>query len=143
MATADGAQPSEEDEAYYRTHYEGVTSGMADAAYERARPAYHLGHVAALNPDYRSRRFEEVEPQLQRGWTDDVSARHGSWSSVSPYARAAFERTLQRTNAGPAGAAGTVRNEQPAGTTPTHDRAAFSDPLASGADVAGNPNAPD
>lgn len=145
MATADDAQPSADDEAYYRTHHEGATRGLADAAYDRARPAYHLGHVAALNPDWRGRPYLEIEPELRRAWGDDLQERHGDWPQASPFARAAFERTLQRTNAGPgtaAGtAAGTVAGDTPAGTTPSHDRAGFADPLAPGADVAGNPNA--
>ena len=138
LGAADHAMPTDEDEAYYRSHHETATRGLADAAYDRARPAYHLGHVAALNPDWRGRRFEEIEPELRRGWTDDVRARHGEWTSASGFARAAYERTLTRTNAGP-GTATTAHT--PAGTTPSHDRAEFSDPLAASANVAGNPNA--
>lgn len=140
MATADDALPNEEDEAYYRSHHEGATRGLADAAYDRARPAYHLGHVAALNPDWRGRGFDEVEPELRRAWGDDLRARHGEWPQATPFARAAYERTLQRTNAGPGTAPADV-TRMPAGTTPSHDRAGFSDPLSPGADVAGNPNA--
>ena len=138
LGTSDQAQPTEEDETYYRTHHRTATSGLADAAYERARPAYHLGHVAALNPDYRGRPFEEIEPELRRGWGDEVRARHGEWSAASPFARAAYERTLTRTNAGFGTAPVT---DTPVGTTASHHHASFSDPLAASADVAGNPNA--
>jgi hypothetical protein len=139
LGAADEAQPTADDEEYYRTHHRGATSGLADAAYERARPAYHLGHVAALNPDWRGRRFEEVEPELRRAWSDDVRARHGEWSAASPFARAAYERALSRTNAGP----GTVPvTDAPVGTTRSHDHASFSDPLPPSADVAGTASDP-
>ena len=138
FGVGDEAQPTAEDEQYYRTHHRGATGGQADAAYERARPAYHLGHVAALNPDWRGRPYEEIEPELRRGWSDDVRARHGEWAAASPFARAAYERTLSRTNAGP----GTVPvTDAPVGSTASHDRASFADRLAASADVAGNPNA--
>jgi hypothetical protein len=137
LGASDQAQPSAEDEAYYQSHHRTATSGLADAAYERARPAYHLGHVAALNPDWRGRRYEEIEPELRRGWGDDVRARHGDWAAASPFARAAYERTLARTNAG----FGSVPvTDARVGSTASHDHASFSDPLAPGADVAGNPN---
>jgi hypothetical protein len=127
LATGEAVKPTEEDEEYYRTHYQGATAGTADAAYERARPAYHLGHVAALNPDYRSHSFDEIEADLRRGWTDDVRTRHGDWTAARPYVRAAYERGLARTNAGPA----SRPVDQWIGTTPSHDRASFSDPLPS------------
>lgn len=126
LATGEAVQPTTEDEEYYRTHYRSATTGTADAAYEHARPAYHLGHVAALNPDYRGHTFAEIEPDLRRGWTDEVRARHGEWTSVRPYVQAAYDRGLARTNAGP----GTRPADQHIGTTPSHDRPSYSDPVA-------------
>jgi len=87
-----------DDDAAYRTHYEGSPSRLADRGYDDVRPAYQLGHLAGHNPDYSGRSFDEVEGDLRRGWTNDVSARHGSWDSVRGYARDAFERG--RTSAG-------------------------------------------
>lgn len=127
LATGEAVKPTAEDEEYYRTHHADVTAGTADAAYEHARPAYHLGHVAALNPDYRSRSFAEIEPDLRRGWTDEVRARHGDWTSARPFVQAAYERGLARTNA----ADSAIRPaDRQIGTTPSHDRASFSDPVA-------------
>ena len=81
-----------EDETYYRAEYERSPNRLADRSYEDVRPAYQLGHLAGRNPEYQGRSFEEVEPDLQRGWTSDVSARHGDWQQVRPYARDAYER---------------------------------------------------
>jgi hypothetical protein len=81
-----------DDEAFYRTHYESSANRLADRDYEDVRPAYQLGHLAGRNPEYQGRSFEEVEADLQRGWTSDVSARHGDWTQVRHYARDAYER---------------------------------------------------
>ena len=81
-----------DDETYYRTHYESSPNRLADRSYEDVRPAYQLGHLAGRNPDYQGRSFEEVESDLQRGWSSDVSARHGDWQQVRHYARDAYDR---------------------------------------------------
>ena len=89
------AELSQEDEQYYRTHYEAGAPTGAD--WQRARPAYQLGHLAARNPAYKARSFADIEPDLRHGWTGETAERHGSWESVRDLARAAYERG----NAGP------------------------------------------
>ncbi len=136
---------SDEDEAYYRSHYDtgtpgamgvgssaspaspaaasggalgtatGASSGMGVAeptgaapmgagamgagamgggrSYEDVRPAYQIGHLAGRNPDYQGRSFEDVEADLRRGWTPEVSARYGRWDEVRDYARSAYDRS--------------------------------------------------
>lgn len=69
---------------------------LDDRDYDRARPAYQLGHLAGLNPDYRDRDFEDVEGELRAGWSDDVSARHGRWEDVRHYARDAYDHGRER-----------------------------------------------
>lgn len=133
LATAQDARPSDEDEAYYRSHYGTAAAEQADASYERARPAYHLGHLAAHNPDYYGRSFDEVERDLQRGWHDDVRTRHGEWTAVRPYARAGYDRASVRVRERMRTAA------HISGGTDTGDRASFSDPLPTQAE----PGAPE
>ena len=89
------AELTPEDEQYYRTHYEAGAPTGAD--WQRARPAYQLGHLAARNPSYKSRSFADIEPDLRQGWTGETAERHGAWESVRDLARAAYERG----NAGP------------------------------------------
>jgi hypothetical protein len=90
------------DDRHYRTHYE--TSGSrTKRSYDEVRPAYQIGHLASRNPDYRGRDFDTVESDLRRGWSDDIGARHGDWSSVRDYAREGYTRgssTLGATSAG-------------------------------------------
>ena len=51
-----------------------------------------LGHVARANPEYRQRAFEDIETDLQRGWTEDLRTRYGDWAYARPFAREAYER---------------------------------------------------
>jgi hypothetical protein len=81
-----------EDDSYFRSHYESSPNRLADRSYEHARPAYQLGHVASRNPDYANRSWNEVESDLQRGWNADASRQYGDWSTVRPYASEGFNR---------------------------------------------------
>jgi hypothetical protein len=84
-----------DDESYYRSHYESSPNRLADRGFEDVRPAYHLGHIAAHNPDYRNRNWNEVESDLQRGWTG-AGQNTADWSSVSGYASEGFNRGRSR-----------------------------------------------
>ena len=83
---------SQGDETHYRSHYESSPHRLADRRYEDIAPAYHLGHIASRNPNFVARTFDEVEPELQRGWGDDVRTRHGEWAAVRPYVREGYTR---------------------------------------------------
>lgn len=137
---------TDEDESYYRGEYERAierrVERAADAAdatdapaapargYDAVRPAYQLGHLAGRNPDYQGRGFEDVEPELRHGWTDDVSRDHGAWDSVRGHVRAAYERS-QAGYVGSGGSAGTeVRGGMSAlaaGATYVAGRSGFGD----------------
>jgi len=80
------------DETYYRDHYEASPNRLGDRSFDDVRPAYHLGHIAANNPDYSDRGWNEVERDLQRGWNADASRRYGEWSTVRGYANEGFNR---------------------------------------------------
>jgi hypothetical protein len=86
------------DDVHYRRHYDArdvaVESG-SERDYDAVRPAYQLGHIASRNPDYTGRSFDEVEPELRRGWTSDVSAGSGEWDEVREYARTAYYRSAE------------------------------------------------
>jgi hypothetical protein len=89
-ATDPAATITTQDEARYRALYEESPSRLADRSYEDVRAFYHLGHIASRHPDYQQRTFDEIEDDLQKGWTPDLRARYGEWSSVRPFAREAF-----------------------------------------------------
>jgi hypothetical protein len=83
---------TEDDETYYRQHFHKSAARPASRTYDDARPAYHLGDIAGMNPEYKGRRFEEIESDLQRGWNDDVRGRYGEWDAVRGYVEAGFNR---------------------------------------------------
>lgn len=80
------------DDDYYRSHYETSSTKLADRAYDDVRPAYHLGHVAAHNPDYANKNWNDVSSDLKRGWTPEYSKKYGDWNTVSNYAGEGFNR---------------------------------------------------
>jgi hypothetical protein len=83
---------SHDDDVRYRTTYEASPHRLADRSYEDVRPAYRLGHFAVENPEFMGKSFEAVEHDIQRGWNGDLTERYGSWDSVRPFARDAYER---------------------------------------------------
>ena len=125
LASAAPLHYSPEHDRAYRQHYESDTERVADQAYDTVRPAYQLGHLAARNPDYARREFESIEADLQRGWSDDVRARHGDWQVARRYAREAFIRERARSQ-------GRTHLELNMGGSETHQRPSFSDPIPPG-----------
>lgn len=91
------------DDEYYRGDYDRSTNKLADRSYDDVRPAYHLGHIAAQNPDYANRQFSDVQSDLQRGWTAEHAKKHGEWNIVAPFANAGFTRANSSFSAAPAG----------------------------------------
>ncbi|MBA3670962.1 MAG: hypothetical protein H0W68_02925, partial [Gemmatimonadaceae bacterium] len=83
---------TKDDDSYYQGHYDRSSTKMADRSYDDIRPAYHLGHVAAHNPDYANRDWKDVSSDLQRGWSQEQSKKYGDWSTVSGYAGEGFTR---------------------------------------------------
>lgn len=83
---------SEDDHAYFRQHFERHPDRPADRSYEDVRNAYVLGHIASENPNFVAREFDEVEPELRRGWPSS----QGSWETARPYAREAWLRSRER-----------------------------------------------
>ena len=99
----------EKEDAYYRSHFESDPNRAADRRYEDVRPYYLIGHLAAHNPDYRSREFEDVEADLQRGWADRSDARP-DWTGGRSYARTAFTRQRLATESPLGAGAGNAAN---------------------------------
>jgi hypothetical protein len=88
------------DDVHYRDAYEASDARLADRSYDDVRPAYQLGHLASHNPDYQGRDFEEVEQDLQQGWSADVSRTSGNWQQVRAFARDGYERGRERGSEG-------------------------------------------
>jgi hypothetical protein len=93
------AVPTEQDEKHYEQHYTNARAAVGVPAreanimprsFDHARPAYQLGHLAARNPAYAGKRFEEIEDDLMKAWSNDLRDSHGEWASVRGYAQEAY-----------------------------------------------------
>jgi hypothetical protein len=89
-------QLTKEDDDYYRRSYDSSPARLADRSYEDVRPAYQLGHVAAYNPDYANKNWNDVRSDLQRGWGAEQSRTYGDWTAVSIFASEGFTRSRAR-----------------------------------------------
>ena len=110
-AVSEAASTFDNDDSYYQNHHtsrlggstgsssmagSGLSgSGMSAASYDNARPAYQLGHVAGMNPDYAGRNFKDVEPHLRSGWEAQGNTTH-KWDDVRDYANDAYARGQER-----------------------------------------------
>jgi len=81
------------DDAVYRNHYDNSPHRLADRDYESVSPAYRLGHLAARNPDYHGRPFNEIEDELRRGWNGGARQTYGEWGAVRGYVNDAYDRS--------------------------------------------------
>lgn len=78
----------------FRNHFVNRASNSQGgiASYDQARPAYQLGHLAAQNPDYRGKSFDEVEGDMKQGWNDDIEKTVGyNWNEARSAVAHAFE----------------------------------------------------
>jgi hypothetical protein len=84
---------TEGDDAVYRNHYDNSSARLADRDYESVSPAYRLGHLAAHNPDYRGRPFNQVESDLRNGWNSSAGKKYGEWDAVRGYVNDGYDRS--------------------------------------------------
>jgi len=80
------------DDDAFRRHFEAMPDRPADRSYHDVRAGYIAGHLAGRNPEYADRSFDDIESDLQCGWSADVARQCGEWLNVRRYAVAAFER---------------------------------------------------
>ena len=66
----------------------------ADSARKERSPASHaaweLGYKAARDPACAGKRFDEIEDQLLKTWSNDLRDSHGEWASVRGFAQEAY-----------------------------------------------------
>jgi uncharacterized protein (TIGR02271 family) len=87
-----GNEWNDEYDNEFRTHH--TTAGRSN--YEQTRPAYQYGYAAGMTPDYRGRKFEEVETDLRSEWSRSHASSVGEWDNVRDYARDAYTRGQER-----------------------------------------------
>lgn len=92
-ASEAAAHYTNDDDTYYRTHYEADADRPRDLEWDRARTGYAAGHIAGLNPDYRDREWNDVSRDIRSGWKDD---QHGSWDHMEARVRHGWENAKNR-----------------------------------------------
>ncbi|HEX6042140.1 hypothetical protein [Longimicrobium sp.] len=96
-----------------RTYYESHPA-RASVPYDQARTVYVVGYVAARNPEYAGRSYDEVEPSLRTGFT---GSRAGSYDSLRDFGRRGYERGTSRAGTTGMGSSGTTGGLGTSGTT--------------------------
>jgi hypothetical protein len=80
---------SDETDEYYRSLHE---ERYADrCSFDEARGFYNFGRLARRNPDYHGRSFDDVEPEIRRGWRDEGTGSFRSWEEVRPYVNTGYD----------------------------------------------------
>lgn len=93
--TEDMGTYTEDEDRWYREHYEAPDFRLADRTFEDVRAAYAFGHIAASNPALSGRSFTDIAGDLGRDWNAGLRE-HGEWATASRYAQVAFERGRSR-----------------------------------------------
>ncbi|HEV3120847.1 MAG TPA: hypothetical protein VGY53_03040 [Isosphaeraceae bacterium] len=78
------------EDAFWRVNYRTRPYVDASTPYEEYQPAFRYGWEARAN--YSGRRFEEIEPELERGWVDARRGSHLEWSTARLAALDAWDR---------------------------------------------------
>ena len=82
------AEDMGEHDVFYRDHWE--QNRREGLEYEDARVAYGVGHIAGRNPDYAGLPYEEIEPDIKRGW----NWKQRDFETMQPYVRFGYDRTM-------------------------------------------------
>jgi uncharacterized protein YjbJ (UPF0337 family) len=90
-AAAEALNPTTED-AYWRENYKNRPYYREGTAYEDYEPAYRYGWESASRTEYRNRRFEDVEQDLQRAWEGNPDYTNRSWKDVRDASRDSYDR---------------------------------------------------
>lgn len=94
-----GAEEEQDCRTYYESH--PVRSSVP---YDQARTVYVVGYVAARNPDYAGRSYDEIEPTLRGGFT---GRRAEGYDALRDFGRRGYERGASGTS-GTTGGLGTT-----------------------------------
>lgn len=91
----DWAVNHEEEDAYWRESYAARPYAKADRGYEHYRPAYRYGWESRTRFP-ADRRFDDVEPDLERGWDDYRGTSGLGWTDAREATRDAWTRIERR-----------------------------------------------
>ena len=90
-AAGEAVNPTEE-AAFWRENYNKRPYYVTGKPYDEYEPAYRYGWESAGRPEYRGRKFNEVEGDLEKGWDKAKGTTGRAWHDVKDATRDAFDR---------------------------------------------------
>jgi phage tail tape-measure protein len=90
-AAGEGVNPTVEAE-FWRQNYNKRPYYVTGKAYSEYEPAYRYGWESAARPEYRDRKFPEVEGELEKGWDKTKGAANHTWRDVKDATHDAWNR---------------------------------------------------
>jgi uncharacterized protein (TIGR02271 family) len=79
---------SDDDDSYYRNHYDTTYSSTAGAGdYDKYKPAYSYGSEMRQSQMYRDRPWDEVEPNLRSDWESRNTGTGSTWEDMKAAVR--------------------------------------------------------
>ena len=88
---AEAVNPTVEEE-YWRSEYQKRPYYKTGTDYDTYQPYYKYGYEAATRPEYRGRKFEDVERQLETEWPSYKGRATGEFGEFKGATRDAYER---------------------------------------------------
>ena len=78
---------SDDDDSYYRNHYDTTYSSTGAGDYDRYKPAYSYGSEMSQSQMYRNRPWDEVEPNLRSDWESRHTGTGSTWEDMKAAVR--------------------------------------------------------
>jgi len=80
------------EEAYWRDEYQNRPYYKKGTSYETYQPYYQYGYESASRPEFRGRKFEDVEGQLESEWPTYRGTATGEFGEYKSATRDAYDR---------------------------------------------------
>lgn len=90
-AAGEAVNPTVEGQ-YWQKNFNTRPYYVTGKPYSEYEPAYRYGWESAGRPEYRGRKFEEVENDLEKGWDKAKGTTSQSWQDVKRATRDAWGR---------------------------------------------------
>ncbi len=90
-AAGEAVNPTVEAE-FWRQNYNKRPYYVTGKPYSEYEPAYKYGWESASRPEYRDRKFQDVESDLERGWDKARGTTGHAWRDAKDATRDAWDR---------------------------------------------------
>jgi len=81
-----------EEEAYWKEKYKTRPYYNEGREYDDYALAFHYGWESAAKPENAGRKFEEIEPELERNWSSYIGSNKNTWQDFKDAIRDAYDR---------------------------------------------------